>query len=248
MAWKGIVFALAPSLALHAMVGAVVVVRSIERGPEHADAPVRVSVFADGMTPEETESLTPLETKRPAKKPVSGTMERRDGTEGTEEIPSTARSLAYSHSQDGSREDRSSTGEQPGDDGAGSANVGAGFDSIEKADGDGSGSMRLIAPKTGALEEQSVDVPPHVLARAKISGRDPSLPPSVRSRYRGQTIRVVLLVCITQTGEVDRRRTRILSSVPGTDGVVLRAVQAWRYQPTPIPICGRLVFNFNIVD
>ena len=91
-------------------------------------------------------------------------------------------------------------------------------------------------------------VPPHVLNRERTHEVRPVMPALVRDRYRGQTVRVVVIVCVQEDGSVDTAHTRIVSGVPGYDDAVLAAVRQWRYNPQPIPICGPVRFETKVID
>ncbi|MBK8010314.1 MAG: TonB C-terminal domain-containing protein [Deltaproteobacteria bacterium] len=91
-------------------------------------------------------------------------------------------------------------------------------------------------------------VPPHVLKRERTYEVRPSMPALVRDRYRGQTVRVVVIVCVQQDGAVDMEHTRVVSGVPGYDDAVIAAIRQWRYNPQPIPICGPVHFETKVID
>jgi TonB family protein len=80
-----------------------------------------------------------------------------------------------------------------------------------------------------------------------VSGPDPPFPPSLN--HGGNIYRVLVKICVTTNGNVDR-----VTLMKGADSLldegVLSTVKTWRFRPllannTPVPFCYPATFEFK---
>jgi TonB family protein len=105
--------------------------------------------------------------------------------------------------------------------------------------------------RTGGGAEGGVPgaVQPPVVDKLRLSGELPAYLPA--ARMAGVQGLVIVKVCLTDGGEVDAARTRVLRGLPGLDDEVLSRVRTWRYRPhlvdgTPTPVCFPARFIFRL--
>jgi periplasmic protein TonB len=109
-----------------------------------------------------------------------------------------------------------------------------------------------IGGKPGGTIGGSVGAPaklmaPHLGAAQKLSGAEPPFPVSLRKT--GIVYRVLVKICVTTSGAVDRV-TLSKGADPLLDDGVLATVKTWRYRPlaadnVPVPFCYPAVFEFK---
>jgi len=99
---------------------------------------------------------------------------------------------------------------------------------------------------TGAAPAAKL-MPQHLGAAQKLSGADPPFPASLRKT--GMTYRVMVKICVTTTGTVDKV---IMSkgADPLLDDGVIATVKTWRYRPlaandVTVPFCYPALFEFK---
>ena len=91
-------------------------------------------------------------------------------------------------------------------------------------------------------------LPPHLGIAQKISGEDPPCPPALRKP--GAVYHVLVKVCVTVSGSVDKVMV-MKSTEPQLDsGVVDTLRKNWRFRPllannTPVPFCYPATFEFK---
>ena len=90
-------------------------------------------------------------------------------------------------------------------------------------------------------------LPPNMAKQQLIDGPDPVFPPSLN--HGGIVYRVLVKICVTTTGSVDR-----VTLMKGADSVldenVLTKVKTWRFRPllannVPVPFCYPATFEFK---
>jgi hypothetical protein len=115
------------------------------------------------------------------------------------------------------------------------------------------GVLALVLPSlanAGAEGEKAKykNVPPSELAKAKISGADPHLPPDVLAKHVGGTLSGMYKLCVAPEGNVSQ--VYVVSGVEGADGSIVAALKQWTYQPRPDGECTivRFVWTLNPPD
>jgi len=90
-------------------------------------------------------------------------------------------------------------------------------------------------------------LPPNMAKQQLVSGPDPPFPPSLN--HGGNIYRVLVKICVTTSGNVDR-----VTLMKGADSLlddgVLSTVRTWRFRPllannTPVPFCYPATFEFK---
>jgi hypothetical protein len=90
-----------------------------------------------------------------------------------------------------------------------------------------------------------INVPPRVLAAAKLSGTAPMLPPEARARLQGHgRPRGMYKVCVAPEGNVTQ--VLVVQGVDGADAAVTAALKQWAYQPRPDGECAMMRFDWEL--
>jgi protein TonB len=100
---------------------------------------------------------------------------------------------------------------------------------------------------TGSGPPSAKLMPQHLGAAQKLSGDDPPFPASLRKN--GVIYRVMVKICVTTTGAVDKV-TMSKGADPLLDDGVIATVKSWRYRPltansVTVPFCYPAMFEFK---